>query len=337
MRPDYVEAVLEEARQLDFEVQSPRPAAADRLAPVLITVVRDERSAMEGFLAHYRQRGVREFVVIDNGSTDGTPDMLAAEDDVTVTPVDRPFHWTAKQAWIMRVIETIGFHRWYLVVDADERVVFSGDDHYSFSSLAAHMELEGQWRVRGVLVDMYGPGPLLEAPEGPLESTHTLFDAEGYHEALTGQMVSVKGGPRRRAFRADGIELDPELSKYPLFKLAEGELMANPHHHWPYEENFKSPCYLGILHYKFGAGLREKIGNAIAEKNYWNDSAEYRAYQAAFADDPALSLAFDGSRRYTSPGDLVDCGLLRSPEWKKHRWPRRLKQARARLAGLVKS
>lgn len=322
MSPDYVEAVRAEMAQLTFEVCCPPQRCEDPFAPVLVTVVRNEARQLPGLLDHYRRRGIQEFIFIDNGSTDHSVAWLESQPDTCVIEVDRPFSWQAKQAWIMRVIDMIDYHRWFLVVDADERVVFPGDHHHTFSDLTADMTREGVWRIRGMLVDMYGPGPLLETPDVPPETAQRLYDGEGYETHKTWEMVSVKGGPRRRAFATDAFDIDPELTKYPLFRLAPGELMANPHHHWPYDENFKSQCHLGILHYKFGPELADKILTAIKAGNYWNQSIEYRAYQAALKANPKLSLQYPGSNTYGAPADLVNAGLIDEIDWKKWRWQR---------------
>ena len=149
-----------------------------------------------------------------------------------------------------------------------------------------------------------------------------LFDADGYAEALCLERVSRKGGPRRRAFG-----FDPELTKYPLFHIHAGELVSSPHHLHPYPENYRSDCFLGLLHDKFGPGFRAKAERAAAEGNYWRQSLEYRATLAALDRDPGLALAYPGSRRYRSPADLVAAGLIAPIPWAGR--PRLL----ARLAG----
>ncbi len=324
--PDYVATVLAEADRMDFPVALPEGVRPSRYDPVLVTVVRDEMAQLPEFLDHHRARGVREFIVLDNGSSDGSVAFLEAQRDVSVTVVDRPFSWEAKHGWITHVVRRIGTERWYLVLDADERLVFGGERRYDLGDLAAQMELQGNWRVRGVLVDLYPPGPILSAGDKP----HDRFDADGYQRETTNHLNSVKGGPRLRALSSAAFPLDPELTKYPLFRIAEGEVVANPHHLWPYEENYKSPCYLGVLHHKFSAGLLDKVRRAVEEKNYWNDSYEYRAYEAAFAEHPALSLEYEGTRRYRAPEDLLDCGLIEPVDWRYEAMRRRWRRLRDR-------
>jgi hypothetical protein len=39
--------------------------------------------------------------------------------------------------------------------------------------------------------------------------------------------------------------------------------MANPHHLWPYDGNFGTPCLLGLMHFKFLPQILGKIDAAI--------------------------------------------------------------------------
>jgi len=52
-------------------------------------VMRDEAVRLPHWLAHHRALGVDRFLIVDNGSTDGTLDMLRAEPDVTVWRTSR--------------------------------------------------------------------------------------------------------------------------------------------------------------------------------------------------------------------------------------------------------
>ena len=167
-------------------------------------------------------------------------------------------------------------------------------------------------RLRGMLVDLYPPGPLLAPERGPCAPAPggPLFDADGYLEALCLERVSRKGGPRRRAFG-----FDPELTKYPLFHIRAGEVVSSPHHLHPYPENYRSDCFLGLLHDKFGPGFIARAERAAAEGNYWRESLEYRRTLAALARDPGLALAYPGSRRYRAPADLVAAGLIAPIPW----------------------
>lgn len=311
--PAYVQRVLEliEGEPLEPTVESARLGGPHD--PALVCVMRDERRRLESFIAHHRALGVRDFVFIDNGSADGSWQWLMAQDGVTLYRPDGRFTQERKQSWLCQAILRHEHAGWFLVLDADERLVFDGSDTRPLSDLVRLAESRGIHRVRGMLVDLYPAGPLV-AP-GVQGRRHELFDATGYQERLRPRMVSRIGGPRQRAFRVEGEPLSPELSKYPLFRALPGHLMANPHHHYPYEDNFASPCLLGLLHEKFRFDFVPRYERAVRERQYWNDSVEYRAYAEALARQPELSLEYEGSRRYTGPDDLLEAGLVEPLDW----------------------
>ena len=164
--PPYVRAVIDEAAR-PRSCRSPAPGAPhDPRTPALVAVVRDEAARLPGFLAHYRRLGVTRFAMIDNGSPDATRALLAAEPDVELYAADRPF--PGKQGWVNALIARMGYDRWYLHVDADERLVFDGArapgrPGRGLADLVGFAEARGLRRLRGMLVDLYPPGPLARA------------------------------------------------------------------------------------------------------------------------------------------------------------------------------
>lgn len=289
------------------------------LSPLLITVLRDERDALPDFLRHYRLSGVERFVFIDNGSTDGSLDYIMRQPDSDVFTVAERFDWRRKQGWINRIIDFYGLDRWYLCVDADEHVVFDDIGRRGFPELVAHLERHGQVRVRGFLLDMYSEMPLLASASGDdirLAEAYPYFDSSGYTEGRTAHLISRLGGPRQRAFGSMDPEFKPQLTKYPLFRLRDGEFFANPHHIWPCAPNFRTRCVLALMHFKFHGEFAIRVARAVEEETYWSASREYKVYLEALARSPEFSL-FDPtlSRRYTSPQDLIDLGLIEPIGW----------------------
>jgi hypothetical protein len=326
--PPEVGPVLAAARAARLPlVSGPGPASA-RDALVLVAVVRDEAPRLEAFLAHYRALGVGRFAIADNGSRDGTRARLAAEPDVDLWAAEGSFAWPAKQGWILALIARYGYGRWYVCVDADEHLVFAGAGPRDLHDLIGLAEAQGLSRVRGALVDMYGPGPLAAAPApapgedgGDPARDSPFFDPGPCPERLILTRISRTGGPRARAFSSPAAPFAPELSKYPLVLVREGEVPCSPHYLYPWRENYRSPCLVGLLHFKFTAGFPARVAAALAERRYWRASHEYRLYAAALARDPALGLVFPGSRAYGSPADLVRAGLIAPIAWPRRPGP----------------
>lgn len=293
---------------------SPLPAYA---SPIVLSVVKNEIDFISDFLSHYRALGVERFAIIDNGSTDGTLEHLLAQPDVDAFRTAEAFEWRRKQAWINRTIDYYGTGRWYLCADADERLAYEGDETRSVQDLVAVLEKRGLTRVRGFLLEMYSDMPIVlpGSTDAPLRTTYPFYDAAGYTEERLPHIISRLGGVRARAFGQDDPEFKPQLTKYPLFRLDAGEIFSNPHHVWPYEANFYSPCHLAMLHYKFHGDWTNRVNRAIADNNYWDDSREYRAYAEAIAKCPNLSLWNEQSRRLNKTEELVRDGLIAEIGW----------------------
>lgn len=312
--PDYVRDVLaEHARAVLVPLHE--PAVRPTREPVVISVVKNEHDRLADFLRHYRDAGIERFFFIDNGSNDGTVEYLCRQPDCHVRQIVGPFEWRKKHGWIMLAIDMIGRGRdqWYIYVDADEHMVFEGLGTMSFGDLARRMETRGIKRVRGMMIDMYRDGPLLGSTYEPgtrLLDAYPYFDGAGYDERRFLQIMSKKGGPRQRVFGPADASFRPEMSKYPLFKLSGYDVFANPHHIWPFDDNFVSPCLLGLLHFKFLPDTIQRIEAAVKAGNYWGGSIEYKCYQAILSKDPQLSLMSDVSRRYEAPENLVAARLI---------------------------
>ena len=288
----------------------------DPALPVVISVVRNEERRLRHFLQHYRQLGIEHFLFIDNVSEDASREILLAQPDARLFVADHAFEWRRKHGWIMHVIERIGRDRWYLSVDADEHAVYANSESLPFSDLIATLTDAGARRARAALVDMYCDTPLganVRAPDEPLSQHYRYFDAATYSEHRNAHLTSRIGGPRMRLFASLDPDFRPQLTKYPLFRLGPDEIAYNPHAIWPPMQSREDPCLIGLLHYKFDSDFYSKVHDAVARKQYWNESTEYRVYLEALRRDPELSFLWSGSRCYTSSRDLVECGIISEP------------------------
>lgn len=317
--PDYVRKVIAEYETVEFVPlkTSVRPLP-DCWSPIVISVVKNEFDRLYDFLRHYRAAGIERFVFIDNGSTDGTVEFLRAQPDVDLYSRPGKFDWRLKQGWINKAVSLYGFGRWYMYLDADEHLVFDGLGERTFRDLALLMEQRGILRVRGFLVDMYSDEPILQSryeAHAPLIEAYRFFDLNSYKEERYREVISIKGGPRTRVFGRSEPKFKPEMTKYPLFKVSEGEFMANPHHIWPYYGNFSSGRFIAILHFKFLPGVMHKIKMAIEEGNYWDGSFEYKCYLNEIEKERDLKLVYDGTHEYTPDIDLVDLGVIEAVGW----------------------
>ena len=82
----------------------------------VLAICKNEEHIVDEWLQHYRHEGVDGFLVIDNGSTDGTVDLLGQHADVSVV-VDATRH---SQSTLYNKYAPLGAYEWLLVLDFDE-------------------------------------------------------------------------------------------------------------------------------------------------------------------------------------------------------------------------
>lgn len=164
-----------------FDMDSPpRPNIPD--GPIIVAVARDEMARLPDYLRHHRAIGIRHFLIVDNGSTDGSSEYLDAQPDVTRFFSTGHFP-TFKQVFRPWLADRYGDGRWVLAPDLDEHFVYPGWPNIRLDSLLDHWDRQGFEAVFAPMVDMYSDDPLCEISTGPdarLVEVYPLFDAEGY-------------------------------------------------------------------------------------------------------------------------------------------------------------
>ena len=121
--------------------------------------MRNERLRLPYFLDYYRKLGVDHFLIIDNGSDDGTGDYLARQTDVSVWHTARSYQasrfgvdW---QNWLLR---RHGHGHWVLSVDADEFLVYPFCDSRPVRALTDWLDVYGIRSFSSMMLDMYPQG-----------------------------------------------------------------------------------------------------------------------------------------------------------------------------------
>ena len=310
MSAEDAERIRRLARDAQLARLSPsRFRGTDPMRPLIVSVVRNEEPRLGDFLEHYRELGAGHFLFIDNGSDDGTRELLAGQTDVDLYAADAPFDAAAKHGWVTRLVQDYG-DRWYLLADADEHAVFHGAS--DLRSLAHAAQRVGRRRVRGVLLDMYSDKPVAAAHRQPGQSlldAYPFFDPDGYVEKREAALTTRTGGPRHRALSSLDPDFAPQLTKYPLFRLAPDETLVSPHYIHPPMAG-EDPCWIALLHFKFDGDSPARIADAVERGQYWRGSYEYRIYQEALRRFPGFTFMADHSRRFSRTADLVELGII---------------------------
>ncbi len=130
-------------------------ASIGRSAILLFSTVRNERIRLPYFLKYYRDLGVNHFLIVDNDSTDGTREYLAAQPDVSLWHSDASY----KRArfgmdWINWLLLRHGHNHWCLTVDPDEFFVFPFCDTRPLRALTDWLDASSIKSFSAMLLDM---------------------------------------------------------------------------------------------------------------------------------------------------------------------------------------
>lgn len=183
-------------------------------------VVRNEIGRLPCILDHHRRLGVERFFLVDNGSEDGTPEYLLAQENCHVYRTRDSFAAANfGMDWINALMARHGHGRWCLFIDADELFVYPHCDALPISEFCRFLDRSNSEGVFAIMVDMYARGSLRDAvhePGTPLLDVCPLFDPKYTLRPKISrpfsrpfQAVEAVGGPRSRVlypeFRDIGV------------------------------------------------------------------------------------------------------------------------------------
>ncbi len=282
--------------------------------------VRNEALRLASVFDHHRALGVDRFLVIDDGSTDGTLDYLTAQPDTHVLRGEGGFAETRSGLrWVNTALNAFCDGHWTLTIDADEQFIFPGFEQVGLRALCGHLDQSQVCGVFALLLDMYGPGDVTEAihtPGAPLLDTCNWFDPAPYTADRAGPYphVQLQGGVRARVFDFSPYQpRPPVISKVPLVKWRRGMKYLLSTHAVTSIPIY--PMLAALLHFKFLSDFPERVEAAVAEGQYFGGSIEYRAYQDRLrASGGRLCLHDANSVRFTGSEQLVALDLMQTDE-----------------------
>ena len=170
-----------------------------------ISRMHNEANILPDFLDSHRRLAAISFLVVDDRSTDGTAEILAAQPDVTVFhPVVGSTYSTHKEEWVNSLLDRYGTGQWCLVLDADEHLVYRNMETVSLRRLLDDMERSGANALPAVMVEMYADKTIGEhvCQGGPLKDTFCFFDdLRSYRYTIHRKYgIQIVGGMRTRLF-----------------------------------------------------------------------------------------------------------------------------------------
>ena len=303
-----------------------RTASLPREAVVLAATFRNEALRLPWFLSHYRRLGVGHFLMIDNGSDDGSVDLLRDQPDVSLWRTDASYAGARYgMDWIAALLDRHAHGRWALVVDADEFLVYPHWDTRPLPGLTEWLDGQGLRSMGALVLDMYPEGPLDAVPYRAGEDPFTLcrwFDGANLTLRRNPEYGNlwIRGGPRARVFFADRPRLAPALNKVPLVRWQRGFAWASSTHmllprglNQVYDRQGGETLTGVLLHAKFLHGFSARAAEEAARGEHFDSAREYRQYLSEA--ERGLTLHHPWSERLAGWPQLVALGLMSQGDW----------------------
>lgn len=293
-----------------------RTSAIGKTDILLFATIRDEAARLPAFLDHYRRLGVGHFLIVDNGSVDGSADLLSYEPDVSLWQTSAGYRAARfGMDWLGWLLLRYGHGHWCVTVDADELLLIPHHDSRTLQDLTGWLDTCGAQAMSAMMLDLYPRGGL-SSEEVPL-----WFDAEGYDWEWLPRFraISIRGGPRRRLFFPHNPQRAPHLHKVPLIRWNRRYVyVSSTHVALPRRLNAGFDARRGLptgvlLHTKFDGGPA-RARQECARAQHFSDPAAYRGYYDAIAADPVLWT--EQSQLLTGWQALEVLGLMSRGVWK---------------------
>jgi len=330
-------------------VFGPKKVPGRRRDVVVASLFLNGMEFLPTFLEHYRRLGVRHFVLMDNGSNDGSEEYLLQQPDVTLLHCELSFHENEN---IMRryLCHRFLYRRWCMLVDVDELLDFPGSTRATLKDLIDYLESKKFTGVVGQMLDMFSSRPLTGPSQPNREASmgHPIDDSSSGD--ATAETAPLSGDLRR---------------DYPLYELADvqylpyayelADLLSENQHSNPKIEFAyggirgrlfgtrslltKHPLFFNdyaadpsrnphscdglrladisvvLYHYKLTAGFLSRIRSYLQrDANIAN--GEYTLYEQTLMTTERVDISSESTRTLRSVDELVDAGFLQtSPDF----------------------
>ncbi len=293
---------------------------------LLFSTIRDEMVRLPYFLRYYRELGVSHFLIVDNGSTDGSRDYLIDQPDVSLWTTNASYK-NARYGvdWLNWLQHRYAHGHWTLVVDPDEFLVYPFCDTRPIRALTDWLDVSQVRSFGAMMLDMYPKGPINAVPyrpgQDPIEIA-SWFDPGNYTIAKNpfyGNLW-IQGGARARVFFQDRPKKAPALNKIPLVRWDRRYAYVSSTHmllprglNLVYDEWGGEQASGVLLHAKFLDTFTSKTEEELRRKQHYAGSTEYKAYAKPESDMPELWCKW--SEKYINWRQLEILGLMSKGNW----------------------
>lgn len=237
---------------------------------ILVCFYNNFQNFVDKWITHYIDIGIKNFVLIDNNSSDNSTLLLkkySNKVNISFWKITDDYNCYRMCGWKQRIFEFYGANKKYLTVDSDELFIYENYQNLLFEDYLKQKKLS---YIKSLMLDVYTDKNIFEGSLDDFKfvdkGTYRMTDSVPYKQRFF-------GGPRSRVF---GI--NPSLQKIPFIFYSGKELFVNDHYYYPWKINDEAEFCSFLLHYKFLPEDAEKYKLYVKDGRHWNNSREYKVY-----------------------------------------------------------
>lgn len=251
--------------------------------PLVVSVVRNEMVMLPHFLTHYRRIGIKGFVFVDNGSSDGTREFLLAQPDVVLYHAESEYRQACYGvAWQQAILGNHCLGRWVVLADADELLVYPGWHIVPLPVYLTEVEQAGANAILTIMVDMYPTGPLESADF----SRRDPFQAAPCHDAIPTIEWRLGGGYYSNGVNHLSTLRHRLVENAPPNAFTSQKIALFRYQPWlRFSAGLHSAANVELAdetvifaHFKYHSGFMNKVVEEVERGQHYNGAEEYRYY-----------------------------------------------------------
>ncbi len=288
---------------------------------VVLCLVKNGKEYIENYIRYYKKLKAKHFFFIDNGSTDGTVDLLKQYDNVTIYQTDL-FHKKYESEIRNTIIEEHCRDRWCLYADIDEFFDYPYSDRISMKQFLKYLNPRKYTAILAYVLDMFPKKVLFKSErEEDLLIEHCYYDISNitkddyfshikafccYNKLSDPTMTSYSGGIRKDLFKTTTSSY--LLVKHPLmFVNGKVEPVIDP--------QYCNKAYIAdvnglVRHYKFTTEFKKRVENSGGDYQFFAKD-EYQSYLKVLKNKETLEILTPETKKLNNVNELVETNFLK--------------------------
>ena len=187
---------------------------------LLVSFFKNEAEMIPYFLDHYAKLGVKNFLFINNGSSDDFIEKFKKYERLNCTIIDAPYDFGMNHhgvTWLNEILDQ-NISKWSLFVDLDEFLIYPGSEDFNIDILISHMESEGCAALEAFMVDVYDDNYSKDIfPSDEIKQHRYFYASYAFNKGIDAPYKHIYGGIRFSNSTFKGI-----LQKVPLVNSSLG-------------------------------------------------------------------------------------------------------------------